>query len=291
VLAERTCADFHPMLAEAGIALAQRLGETPVWVEADDTRISQVVGNLLHNAIKFTPAGGTITLALQAAGGEALLLVQDTGAGMEPGAIPGMFEPFAQGAQSLARSKGGLGLGLPLVRALVQLHGGRVTAHSDGPGRGALFTVALPLAPSATGPADGAPAAPASQPGPRPSTRGGSRDVLIVEDNHDAATTLAQLLELEGHRTRVAGDGATALALARVRRPDLVLCDIGLPGMDGYEIGRRLRADAALAGTRLVALSGYAQPEDRERSRAAGFDGHLAKPVDPQVVLAMLAGL
>ncbi len=284
VLVERAGADFQPMLAECGIGLLQQPGDTPVWVDADDTRISQVVGNLLHNALKFTPAGGCITVALQACGGEAVLEVRDTGAGMEPAFIPGMFEPFAQGAQTLARSKGGLGLGLPLVRGLVQLHGGRVAAHSDGLGRGAVFTIALPLA---------APALPddaAAVDGATPAHTAG-RDVLIVEDNQDAATTLAQLLELEGHHTRVAGDGATALALARQRAPDLVLCDIGLPGMDGYEIGRRLRAEPQLAGTRLVALSGYAQPEDRERSRASGFDRHLAKPVDPQVVLAMLAAL
>ena len=261
--------DLRSLFEASGIDLRVERVAVPLWMDGDETRIAQVLGNLLHNAAKFTPAGGVVTVALAERDGAATLSVQDTGAGIAPGEVERMFEPFAQGAQDQARTAGGLGLGLALVKGLVELHGGSVGARSGGPGRGAEFTVSLPLVP-ALAPAAGAEgAAPA---------RDASRLVVIVEDNVDAGATLGEILELSGHRVRLARDARAGLALARELHPDVVLCDIGLPDMDGYDFARAVRRDAALAGTRLVAVTGYAQPEDRARALAAGFDAHLAKP-------------
>ncbi|MGZ5181245.1 MAG: hybrid sensor histidine kinase/response regulator [Ramlibacter sp.] len=279
-LVRRAADDFSAMLGEGSVHLVTELAPGPLWLHADATRISQVIGNLLHNAIKFTPAHGTIRLSTRAAGGTALLGVRDTGVGMDPGSVDAMFEPFAQGEQTLARSRGGLGLGLPVVKGLVEMHGGSISARSAGPGQGAEFVVVLPQAdePQPPATADGAPA-----------RAGAGRHVLIVEDNVDAARTLAELLELEGHVARVATDGRSAIALASQAVPDLVLCDIGLPDMDGYAVARAIRAEPRLLATRLVALSGYAQPEDRRRSQDAGFDDHLAKPPDVDQLLQLIA--
>ncbi len=264
----RTCDDHRAMFEERGIEL--RIDTTPgaVWVDADATRIAQVAGNLLQNAAKFTSEGGVVSVHTGVADGRAELRVRDDGVGMNPEEIDRMFEPFAQAERSLARTHGGLGLGLALVRGLVELHGGIVRAHSGGPGRGAEFVVTLPLAPT--------PEAPAPDDCANAATTG--RHVLIIEDNLDAGQSLADFLELSGHRVALAHDGRTGIALARELRPDVVLCDIGLPDVSGYEVARTLRADERLRGTRLVALSGYAQPEDRERAMEAGFEVHLPKP-------------
>jgi PAS domain S-box-containing protein len=268
-IVRRTTDDLSSVFAAAGVGLRVERLARPAWVDADATRLGQVVGNLLHNAVKFTPAGGEVRVRLTAGDGRAELTVRDTGAGIDAATLDRMFEPFAQADRTLARTQGGLGLGLALVKGLVELHGGTVEARSDGLGRGAELSVRLPLA-SAPVEAVGAP-----RPGPA-----GARAVLVVEDNLDAGQSLADILRLKGHRVRVARDGRTGLALARELRPDVVLCDIGLPDLDGYEVARALRADPASAGLRLVALSGYAQPEDRLRAREAGFDLHLAKPAD-----------
>jgi CheY-like chemotaxis protein/two-component sensor histidine kinase len=274
----RTLDDHRDQLDGRSIALEVALPPEPVWLDADATRMAQVVGNLLHNAAKFTPAGGAVCVTLSALGGQAELAVRDTGIGIDAQDLPRLFEPFAQGDQGLARSAGGLGLGLALVKGLVELHGGRVRAASDGPGRGAEIAVVLPLAE----------AEPAALPAaPREAAPAG-RDVLVIEDNEDAASTLADLLELNGHRVRIARDGRTGLALAQERIPDVIFCDIGLPDMDGYEVARALRAVDALRSVRLVALTGYAQPDDRRRAAAAGFDAHLAKPPPAEEIAAAL---
>jgi signal transduction histidine kinase len=243
----------------------------PVWVHGDRTRLCQVVNNLLHNAAKFTPEGGDVRLRLSAdhGAGEAIVVVTDSGIGIDPQLLPRLFEPFSQGPTTLARTGGGLGLGLALVKTLVELHGGRAEAHSDGAGRGAQFVVRLPLQAASHDVPAGA-ATPLSV---------RSWRMLLVEDNADAAWSLREALALDGHDVRVAGSGAEALAAAREFHPELVLCDIGLPAMDGYELARRFRADEALRSTRLVALTGYASESDRSQASLAGFDGHLAKPL------------
>jgi two-component system CheB/CheR fusion protein len=241
----------------------------PIWIDGDETRLSQAVGNLLNNAAKFTSPGGAISVALTRTPECAVLEVADTGSGIDPDMLGRLFEPFAQADGGLDRPRGGLGLGLALVKGMVELHGGQVTANSDGEGRGARFSITLPLY-----------AGEESQPGAGPAARPGvpRRRVLVIEDNQDAADSLREALELDGHEVAVAYDGQTGLAKARDFSPEIVLCDIGLPGMDGYGVARAFRADAALAGIRLVALTGYVGPEDLQRARDAGFVRHVAKP-------------
>jgi CheY-like chemotaxis protein len=229
-----------------------------------------VLWNLLQNAAKFTPPCGTVVVGVRVRDGSAELSVRDTGVGMRPEEIGHIFEPFMQAAQGLARTQGGLGLGLALVKGLVELHGGLVEARSDGPGRGSGFCVLLPLAPA---PAVGAAAAEAQEPA-------GGRRVLVIEDNADTCASLALALGMTGHEVRTACNGKTGIAEAHQHKPDVVLCDIGLPDIDGYEVARTLRADDALRSTRLIALSGYARPEDEARAREAGFDAHVSKPPD-----------
>jgi signal transduction histidine kinase/CheY-like chemotaxis protein len=251
----------------------------PVWIDADPTRVEQIVGNLLGNALKFTPEGGSIHVSVVRDGADAVLHVVDTGIGMQPALAARVFEPFVQGERSLERSQGGLGIGLTLVRRLAELHGGTASVHSDGPGKGSAFTVRLPaIEPPA---AAGATAARASaQP----------RDVLIVEDNDDARETLRRMLELDGHRVRVAPDGVAGLEAVRSAVPEIALIDVGLPRMDGYELARRIRSEIDGAQRPyLVAVTGYGLPEDRARTRAAGFDLHLVKPVDSDELAEVLA--
>jgi CheY-like chemotaxis protein len=252
-----------------------------VLVSGDETRLAQVLGNLLHNAAKFTPAGGRVTVTIAAEDGAAVMRVRDTGAGIEQDLLRSIFEPFTQARQTLARSEGGLGLGLALVKGLVAMHGGDVAASSEGPGRGTEFVVRLPLvhATRSAGPGAGRPQrAPARR-----------RRVLVVDDNRDAADTLAELVELFGHDVEVAFDGPSAIAKARAREPDVVLCDLGLPGMSGYEVAQELRAGGPKA-MRLVAVSGYAAPDDLARAAQAGFDEHVAKPTDPGRIEQLLCG-
>ena len=249
----------------------------PTWVSADPTRLEQVLTNLLANAVKYTPAGGEITVSVHRDGDHAVLSVRDTGVGIRAELLPRVFDLFVQADRSLERSAGGLGIGLTLVRQLVQLHGGTVEASSAGPGRGSTFTVRLPVL------AD----PPDSDDAARPAVAGPARRVLVIEDNEDAREMLRNLLHILGHEVHEACDGASGIEEARRLRPDAALIDIGLPGIDGYEVARRIRADAP--GTRLVAVTGYGQPEDRERALAAGFDVHLVKPVDPDQLQRLLA--
>ena len=276
----RTCEDLRSTFDQSGIDLRLDLPADPVCVDADPTRLAQVVGNLLQNANKFTPARGIVTVSLHAQGARATIEVIDTGIGMEPGVVEHMFEPFMQEERGLARTRGGLGLGLALAKGLIELHGGRIEAHSAGAGRGSEFVITLPLAEPALQ-ATSAPAVTAR------TVRMGRR-VLIVEDNLDAAETLAEVLELEGHEVRMARDGTTGLSMAREVKPDVVFCDIGLPDLDGYEVARALRADESLRPIRLVAVTGYAQPEDKERAREAGFDAHLTKPSPIEEVISLI---
>jgi PAS domain S-box-containing protein len=277
-IVRKTTDDLRSLFAEAGVELHVDDTSGPAWIIADPTRITQVLGNLLQNAVKFTPAGGSTTVTLATKGGHAEIRVRDSGAGMEPEKIEHMFAPFVQAEVTLARTKGGLGLGLPLVKGFVELHGGAVEAHSDGVGRGAEFVVRLPLAELRAEAGHER----------REVAEASARTVLVIEDNVDAGQTLAEVLELQGHHARVARDGRTGLKLAHELRPEVVLCDIGLPDIDGYEVARVLRCDEALRATRLVALSGYAQPEDQQRAREAGFDAHLAKPPDIEELAKLL---
>jgi len=280
-IVRKTTEDLRSVFARAGVELRLDLMALgPLWIDADPRRMSQVLGNLLHNSVKFTPSGGSVTVSATARDGGAELCVRDDGLGMDPGSVERMFEPFAQADRTLARTKGGLGLGLALVKSLVELHGGAVEARSDGIGRGAEFLVRLPLA---TAPGAETRSGPVVAPEPRP------RAILVIEDNVDAGQSLADVLELEGHRVRISRDGRRGLELARELRPDVVLCDIGLPDLQGYEVARALRRDEAFRSTRLIALSGYAQPEDVQRSREAGFDAHVAKPPDIDALMKLLA--
>ena len=243
-------------------------------MDADPIRLSQVIGNLLDNAAKYTRRAGRILLSIGREGGEVVLRVRDHGVGMAPELLPHVFDVFVQGQRSLARSQGGLGLGLTLVRRLVELHGGSVGASSPGPGRGSEFTIRLPA--PAEAPSEGTAEAPRAARAPP-----ASRRILVVDDNVDAAKSLARLLKRWGHKVETTFDGPSALQVARSYRPEVVLLDIGMPGMDGFEVARRLRGEPEFEATRLAALTGYGQDEDHRRSREAGFDRHFTKPVDP----------
>jgi PAS domain S-box-containing protein len=271
-LLERTAEDHRSEFMAAGVELELHTGEKRVWVEADAARIAQAVGNLLQNAAKFTGRGGRVSLSLEEDPERrmAVIRVRDTGIGIEPELLRRLFEPFSQADSSLDRSQGGLGLGLALVKGFAELHGGTVEARSEGLGRGAEFALSLPLDENATGERHHS-----SRPPPADSRR-----VLIIEDNVDAADSLRDLLELGAHTVRVAYDGPSGIEMARTFRPEVVLCDIGLPGMDGYSVARTLRADPELGSAWLVALTGYALPEDLTRAEEAGFRDHLAKPPD-----------
>jgi CheY-like chemotaxis protein len=239
--------------------------------------------NLLHNASKFTDPGGRVRVGVAQDPNrpQALVTVADTGIGIEPELLPVLFKPFAQADRSLDRSRGGLGLGLALVKGLVHLHGGEVRVASAGPGRGTEFTLTLPLD------HDTASVVPAAAPPPKPPQAG--RRVMVIEDNRDAAETLRLMLELWGHQVALAFTGPAGIEMARGFHPEVILCDLGLPGMDGFAVARELRGHADMASVRLIAVSGYGQDEDRSRAREAGFDFHLTKPVDPQDLESLLA--
>jgi PAS domain S-box-containing protein len=274
--------DEAPPLDRAGLVLRAQVPAEPLWVEGDRVRLAQVVGNLLANAEKFTERGGTVEVSLAREDGAAVLEVADDGIGMDAATLARLFEPFAQADQTLSRSRGGLGLGLALVKGLVALHGGSVEARSEGPGRGARFLVRLPLA-----------AAPDLRPAQRPAGRAEANSplrILIIEDHRDTAESLQMLLELDGYAVRVAYDGGPGIAAAREYHPDVVICDIGLPGMDGYQVAERLRQEVAGRSALLIAQSGYGQREDIERAHRAGFDRHLTKPIDVEGLRALLAG-
>ncbi len=272
----------QPFVDARGHVLQVQLPHTPVFLHGDFSRLSQVVGNLLHNAAKFSEEGGRILLALWVEEGNAVLAVRDGGIGIDAGLLPRIFDLFAQGSRSLDRSQGGLGVGLTLVRRLVELHGGRVEALSEGPDRGAEFRVRIPCV-SVVGGGEGDAAGAGA-----PASTGGRR-VLIVDDNQDAADSVAQFLQLEGHEVKTVGDGMQAIACVPVFAPQVVVLDIGLPVLSGYEVARRLREMPATRDALIVALTGYGQKEDRERALESGFDHHFVKPTDPHALTALIA--
>jgi signal transduction histidine kinase/DNA-binding response OmpR family regulator len=273
----------RPLIDSRRHELVVTVPPEPVRTRGDRARLAQVVANLLNNAAKYTEDGGRIWLGVERAGGEVVVRVRDTGVGVPREMLGHIFEPFTQVDRSLDRSQGGLGIGLTLARRLVELHGGRVHAHSDGPGAGSEFVVRLPLldAPREPAPATNGCYPPAG--GPLPRTR-----TLIVDDNVDAAESLAVMLGALGSEVRTAFDGPSGLAAAEKFRPDVVLLDLGLPTMDGYKVARRLRDLPGLEGLVLVALSGYGQDEDRRKSKEAGFDHHLVKPASPEMLRELL---
>jgi signal transduction histidine kinase/CheY-like chemotaxis protein len=264
--------DFRVVLDANGIALEADLFAGEMWVEGDPVRLSQIVGNLLHNAFKFTDRGGKITVRLQYLRtlDEAKLSVEDTGVGISPEVLPRLFTPFSQGETNLDRTKGGLGLGLALVHGLVELHGGSVEAASPGKGRGAVFTVRLPLIPTP----QNLPARPAP-----PDVHGQSLRILVIDDQRDAVLTLERLLARLGHKVYTAVNGEEGIRIAKETHPQIIFSDIGLPGMNGYEVAKALRSDAEVDPALLVAVTGYGRDEDMKLALAAGFDRHLVKPV------------
>jgi two-component system CheB/CheR fusion protein len=253
----------------------------PLWITADATRLTQAIGNLLQNAVKFTPAGGRVMVSLTREGETAVVRVEDNGIGIAPEVLPHLFVPFTQGDRTLDRSSGGLGLGLALTKALVELHGGEAQASSRGPGQGAEITLRIPTAPEL----------PVAAPPPSTAGQGRQRRILLIEDNQDAAVSLQEALRFDGHEVVVASSGPQGVKKARAQAPDVVLCDIGLPGMDGYAVARAFRADEGLRHIPLIALTGYASAEDQKKADAAGFDRHLAKPVDLGALAGILAEL
>ena len=272
----------RPVIDRAGLDLVIAMPPPGLDVEGDLTRLAQVLVNVLDNAARFTDRGGQITLTAERVGHEAVVFVSDTGAGIRSELLDRVFDMFTQGQDARGRGPGGLGIGLTVARQLVELHGGRIVAASSGPGAGSTFRIALPLARgSAVRPGD-------ANDGPPPKSPSGLR-VLVVDDNIDSASTMAMLLEICGHTVRMANDGVEALAAAKEFRPDAVLMDIGLPGMDGHEAGRAIRAETWGADIVLIALSGWGQDTDKQRSREAGFDHHLVKPVDHAVLSRILA--
>jgi PAS domain S-box-containing protein len=278
-LVRRAGEDHGGVMRERGIEMVVEVPREPMWADGDAVRLAQIVGNLLHNCAKFTSSGGHVTLALEAVRGAAEIHVRDTGAGIDPDLLIHVFDPFIQAERTLARTSGGLGLGLALVKGFTEMHGGSVRAASAGPGRGSEFVVRLPLIQEVA----------ATRADVVRSPSGGiRRRVLVVDDSRDAAESLAELVEMFGHAVDVAYDGPSALAKARANPPEVVLCDIGLPGMSGYDVARALRG-GGMDGLRIIAVSGYALPEDLKKAAEAGFDGHVAKPTDACEIERLLA--
>jgi two-component system, sensor histidine kinase len=255
----------------------------PVWVHGDPTRLEQVVANLLLNATKYSPPGGAVRVWVGQEGDDAVVRVRDEGVGIEPDQLDRIFDLFAQVDTSIDRAAGGLGIGLTLVKRLVELHGGEVSAYSEGRGKGAEFMVRLPVSEARAVDAQGGALVEGG--------RHGALRILLIEDNEDARLMLRSLLERHGHLVETAADGESGVRAAIDSPPDVALVDIGLPAMNGYEVARRLREMWGAAGPALISISGYGQPADHERSRQAGFLCHLVKPVDPERLRTILSDL
>jgi len=281
-LVRTTAEDERARLEQAALTLQVDTPETPVWVQGDPTRLRQTLANILDNCTKFCERGGRVSVRLgrDEAHGRAAVAITDTGIGIAPEMLPRLFAPMSQADRSLDRARGGLGLGLAVSKGLIELHGGQVEAASDGPGRGATFTIRLPLErePEALTTLLVGPVA-----------TGRRHRVLVIEDNRDAADSMCTLLGLLGHEVRAAHNGPEGVQAAAAWLPDVVVSDIGLPGFDGYEVARRIRRLPGMEAALLVALTGYGSEEDRKRSRAAGFDHHLVKPADPADLQRVLA--
>jgi len=279
---DRARESARPLVTERQHELVSYYPPGEMWIEADPTRVEQIVLNLLTNAAKYTPTGGRIELSARSIGGELSISVHDNGMGIPPQRLPEMFELFAQGERSIARSEGGLGIGLTIVQKLTEMHGGRVEAHSAGPNLGSTFTIHLPSS---------VPSVESNGKRPAVSVADSFRAlrVLIVDDNVDTAEGLERLLKRAGHQVALAHDGRQALERARAFSPDAIVLDIGLPGMDGFEVVRLLRAEPCGIGALIIAVTGYGQEEDRRRALDAGFDHHLVKPVDFSALTKFLA--
>jgi len=282
IVLDRRVIDFADLVHRAVAVCTERRSDQqleiqaqPVWIEGDLVRMEQIVNNIVGNAVKYTPSGGTIRVCVGVEGADAVLRVEDNGYGIAPELLPRVFDLFVQGERTLDRAQGGLGIGLTLVRRLVHLHGGTVSAFSEGPGRGTVFTVRLP---KAAVPQHVESSRHHECPNPF------SRRVLIIEDNRDAREMFRIMLELSGHQVIEAEEGISGLELLKQCRPDIAVIDVGLPGLNGYEIARRFRAEPGADAVMLVALTGYGTPEARERSRQAGFDHHLIKPVNAEML-------
>ncbi|HLE84701.1 MAG TPA: ATP-binding protein [Thermoanaerobaculia bacterium] len=272
----------RPLLEAEGHELTLSVPRRPILLDADSTRLAQAISNLLNNAARYTEPGGHVWLTAERQGGEALVSVKDTGIGIAAEMLPMVFELFAQGGRAGAGADGGLGIGLTLVKRLVEMHGGTVQAASGGLGQGSVFTVRLPID---EGPAGEPEKREGEGLAPTPPLR-----ILVVDDNRDSAESLGMLFRLLGHEVRVAHDGLEAVAVAAELRPDAVVLDIGLPKLDGYGVAARIRGEEWGREATLIAVTGWGQEEDKERARAAGFDHHLVKPVDPTALIKLLSG-
>jgi PAS domain S-box-containing protein len=272
----------RPMAERKGHELTVTLPTQPVFLEADPVRMTQIVTNLLTNAVKYTPDGGRIVVHGAVEPDRLALSVRDNGIGIPVEMLPRVFEMFTQIHRREEASRGGLGIGLSLVKRLVEMHDGTIEASSDGLGAGSTFTLRLPVLAGRPAPAG---------PAPAPVAAGAPRRILVADDNEDAARTLEALLGLSGHETRLAFDGQEALEQARRFRPDVVLLDIGMPKLSGHEAARLMRQEPWFEGTVLIALTGWGQEMDRQKSREVGFDHHLVKPIDPGALLGLIASL
>lgn len=280
-LINKAVQDYRQQLVDKNVTLEVKL-TPPLFLKADSFRITQVIGNLLHNAGKFTRDNDlvTVTVSTDTNSNEAVITVQDTGRGIDSDDLKNLFEPFRQVDKTLDRSNGGLGLGLAIVKGMVELHGGRVEAFSEGIGKGTKFTIRLPL------PKENVTMQEFSEKPDDKSNK--SLKILIIDDNKDLAEIICELIAFLGYETECAHNGADGIAKARELQPDVIICDIGLPDMSGYEVAKMIRKDAEFKDTFLIAFSGYAQSEDIEKSKAAGFDRHLAKPVSLETLQMVL---
>jgi CheY-like chemotaxis protein len=269
----------RPLIDARSHELQVILPPETLWTNADQIRLPQLLANLLNNAAKYTDEGGNITLSIAQLGADVIVSVRDTGIGMDSAALGNVFELFAQAAGPAHAVQGGLGVGLSLARSIAELHGGVLTAHSEGAGKGSEFVLRLPAAEAPQ--QQETAAGPAGEPAFR-------QRILIVDDNVDAAESLGTMLAYSGHDVRVAHGGVEALSAAREFAPNVMILDLGMPEMDGYAVARAVRSDPKFASTRLIALSGYGQPDDRRRTADVGFDEHLVKPVEHDVLNAAL---
>ncbi len=283
-----TIEPLRPLFAEHGIDLTIATGAAPIWVMADPARLQQVLANLLQNALKYTDSGGRVSVETNQEADEVVIRVRDSGIGISGEMIPRIFDPFSQADVSLDRSRGGLGVGLTLARRLVQMHGGELIANSPGLGLGSEFVIRLPGV-NADGQLIEIKSETAASISRCDSDRNARPPILVVDDNVDAAHSLSVLLKLWGHETHIVHDGSAAIEAALEIHPRVVLLDIGLPKLDGYEVARTLRSEPKLTTLKIVAMTGYGQAEDRRKSRDAGFDIHLVKPVDLDQLEAILS--
>jgi signal transduction histidine kinase len=287
---EQAIESSKPLIEARGHRLWVTVPDQKIFLHADETRIQQIISNLLNNAVKYTDPGGQIRLIVELDGNEVEIHVIDTGVGIAPEMLPRVFDLFSQADRSLERSQGGLGIGLTMVASLVKLHGGRVDAHSEGRGRGSEFILHLPVLSVEEVEQNEVETSITDQDMLNAflAARQGELKVLVIEDNRDASDSLRDMLEIFGYQVELAYTGPLGLEAARKFQPDIVLCDIGLPGMDGYEVAQRLRQEPELGNVVLVALTGYGQEEDRRKTYEAGFDLHLVKPVDPEKLQNLL---